>query len=76
MANGTYFQFYSDDRDVCCEMSIGDGKWSLWRDGEPFPQRIIARISQGSDTITGRWEKAEDGINFHNGLDLTYTRIN
>ena len=34
-ANGTYFQLYSDDRGVCrvYEMSIGDGEWTLWREG-------------------------------------------
>lgn len=36
-ANGTYFQLYSDERGVCrvYEMSIGDGRWELWREGEP-----------------------------------------
>jgi hypothetical protein len=34
-------------------MSIGNGEWSLWRDGEPFPQRFTATISD-DDTITGR----------------------
>ncbi len=48
-ANGTYFQLYSDDRGVCrvYEMSIGDGEWKLWREGEPFPQRFTATISDG-----------------------------
>jgi hypothetical protein len=33
-ANGTYFQLYSDERGVCrvYEMSIGDGRWELWRE--------------------------------------------
>ena len=37
-ANGTYFQLYSDDRGVSrvYEMSIGNGEWQLWREGEPF----------------------------------------
>ena len=36
-ANGTYYQLYSDERGVCrvYEMSIGDGEWKLWREGEP-----------------------------------------
>ena len=45
-ANGTYYQLYSDDRGVCrvYEMSIGDGEWKLWREGEPFTQRFTARF--------------------------------
>ena len=41
-ANGTYFQLYSDERGVCrvYEMSIGNGEWKLWREGEPFSQRF------------------------------------
>src|SRR5262245_13453956 len=41
-ANGTYFQLYSDEREVCrvYEMSIGDGEWKMWREGKPFAQRF------------------------------------
>src|SRR6266545_3553736 len=76
-ANGTYFQVYSDERGVCriYEMSIGDGRWKLWRDGEPFPQRFTATISDDGTTITGRWEKAEDGTNYTTDFDLTYRRV-
>ena len=54
-ANGTYFQLYSDDRGVCriYQMSIGDGEWKLWREGDPFPQRFTATISEEGDTISG-----------------------
>ena len=62
-ANGTYFQLYSDERGVCrvYEMSIGDGDWKLWREGEPFAQRFSATISDDGNTITGRWELARTG---------------
>ena len=75
-ANGTYFQLYSDDRGVCrvYQMSIGDGKWKLWREGHPFPQRFTATIGQDGDTISGRWDKAEDGANYTTDFYLTYTR--
>jgi RimJ/RimL family protein N-acetyltransferase len=36
-------------------MSIGNGEWKLWREGEPFSQRFIATFNDGN-TITGRWE--------------------
>ncbi len=76
-ANGTYFQLYSDDRGVCrvYEMSIGDGEWKLWREGEPFPQRFTAAIGEDGNTIAGRWEKAEDGTNYTTDFYLTYKRV-
>src|SRR5262245_46518927 len=76
-ANGTYFQLYSDERGVCriYEMTIGDGEWALWRGGEPFSQRFTASISDDGNTITGRWEIAEDFTNYTPDFDLTYRRI-
>jgi hypothetical protein len=75
-ANGTYFQLYSDERGVCrvYEMSIKDGEWGLWREGEPFPQRFTATISDNGNTIAGRWEKAPDGHTWETGFDLTYRK--
>jgi hypothetical protein len=76
-ANGTYFQLYSDDRGVCrvYEMSIDDRQWTLWREGEPFSQRFTASISEDGNTITGRWEIAEDFANFTTDFALTYRRV-
>jgi hypothetical protein len=76
-ANGSYVQLYSDDRGVCrvYEMSIGNREWRLWREGTPFPQRFIATISEDGRTITGRWEKAENGINYTTDFHLTYRKV-
>jgi hypothetical protein len=76
-ANGTYFQLYSDVRGVCrvYEMSIGNGEWRLWREGEPFSQRFTATFSDDGNRITGRWEIAEDGTNYTTDFDLTYRRV-
>jgi hypothetical protein len=76
-ANGTYYQLYSDDRGVCrvYEMSIGEGEWKLWREGEPFPQRFTGRFAGDGRTIVGRWEMAEDGTNYTTDFDVTYTRV-
>lgn len=54
-ANGAYYELYSDDRDVyrVYQMSIGDGEWKLWREGEPFPQRFTARFEDDGNTIVG-----------------------
>jgi len=77
-ANGTYYQLYSDDRGVCrvYEMSIGDGEWTLWREGAPFPQRFTGRFTDDGRTIVGRWEKAEDGTNYETDFDLIYRKVN
>jgi hypothetical protein len=76
-ANGRYYQLYSDERGVCrvYEMSIGNGEWKLWRDGEPFSQRFTARISEDGDTIEGRWEAAKDGTNWETDFDLIFRRV-
>ncbi len=75
-ANGRYFQLYSDERNVCrvFEMSIGDGDWKLWRQGEPFAQRFTGTFSDDGNTITGRWEIAEDGTTFETDFDLVFRR--
>jgi hypothetical protein len=76
-ANGTYSQLYSDERGVCriYGMSIGDGEWRLWREGEPFSQRFTATFSDDGNTITGRWEIAEDFTNYTTDFDLIFRRV-
>jgi hypothetical protein len=74
--NETYHQLYSDDRGVCrmYDMSIGDREWRLWRAGEPFDQRFIGSISRDGNTISGRWEKSEDGTGYTTDFELVYRR--
>ena len=76
-ANGTYFQFYSDDRGVCrvYEMGLRDGEWTLRRAGPPFAQRFTGSFSEDGRTISGRWELAEDGEQWQIDFDATYTKI-
>jgi hypothetical protein len=75
--NGTYYQLYTDERDVqrIYEMSLDGGVWKLWRDGAPFAQRFTGRFSEDGRTIAGRWEIAEDGETWKTDFDLTYTRV-
>jgi hypothetical protein len=76
-ATGRYFQLYTDDRNVCrvYEMSIGNGEWKIWRDGEPFAQRFTAKISDDGNRIESRWEAAKDGTNWETDFDLVWTRV-
>lgn len=76
-ANATYTQLYSDERGVCrvYAMTLGDGTWTLTRQGEPFAQRFTGTFSDDGDTIAGRWEAAEDGIRFEPDFDVVYRRL-
>jgi hypothetical protein len=76
-AKGTYYQLYSDDRNVCriYEMSIGNGEWRIWRDGDPFAQRFKATISDDGNRIEARWEAAKDGTNWETDFDLVFRRV-
>jgi hypothetical protein len=76
-ANGTYYQLYADERGVCrvYGMSISGTEWRLWREGAPFSQRFTGRFEDGGRRIAGRWEKAEDGVNYATDFDLTYNRV-
>ncbi len=75
-ANGTYSQLYSDDRGVCriYAMTLDDRTWTLERQGEPFAQRWTATFSDDGDTITGRWELAEDGSTYRTDFHLVLRR--
>jgi hypothetical protein len=75
--SGTYYQLYTDERDVqrIYEMSLTDGVWKLWRDGEPFAQRFTGEFSDDGKTITGRWEIADDGKTWKTDFDMTYMKI-
>jgi hypothetical protein len=53
----------------------GETEWKLWREGEPFPQRFAGRFEDEGRRIAGRWEKAEDGVNYTADFDLTYVRM-
>jgi hypothetical protein len=76
-AKGTFQQLYSDDRGVCriYDMSIGDGEWRLWREGEPFSQRFVGVFSDDGATITAHWDIAEDLTTYTKDFDLVYRRI-
>ena len=47
--NDTYYQLYTDERDVqrVYEMSLREGVWKLWRDGEPFLAAIHGLVLRG-----------------------------
>jgi hypothetical protein len=71
-------QHYFDSRGVkrIYEMTLRDGVWTLWRDApDPFPQRFTGTFSDDGRTISGRWEKLEDGSTWETDFDLTYRKV-
>jgi hypothetical protein len=75
--NGTYVQLYSDERGVCrvYAMTMGEGEWTLQREGVPFAQRFVGSFSEDGHEIAGRWEKAVDGGDFTVDFSLTFRKV-
>jgi len=74
---GSFRQYYFDSRGIhrVYEMTLSGGEWRMWRDAtDPFPQRFVANFSADGRTISGRWDKAEDGSTWSTDFDLTYRR--
>jgi hypothetical protein len=74
----TFRQHYFDSRGVhrVYEMTLADGVWKLWRDApNPFPQRFSGTFSDDGQTISGRWEKAEEGAGWETDFDLVYRKV-
>jgi hypothetical protein len=74
----TFRQHFFDSRGVhrVYEMTLSDGVWKLWRDApDPFAQRFSGTFSEDGKTMTGRWEKAEDGSTWDTDFDLTYRKV-
>jgi hypothetical protein len=74
---GSLRQHYFDSRGVhrVYEMTLDERTWTLSRDHpEPFPQRFSGTFADDGNTISGRWEKQEDGSSWATDFDLTYRR--
>lgn len=57
------------------ERTDGPTEWKLWREGEPLSQRFTATFGDDGNTLTGRWEIAEDGANYATDFDLVFRRV-
>ncbi len=76
-STGQFTMLYSDARGVSrvVQMSLDNGIWKMWRNSPGFFQRFTGAISNDGNTIKGGWEKSEDGSNWENDFDLTYTKV-
>ena len=72
-----YTVLYFDTRGVSriYQMSLEGGQWKMWRDAPGFSQRYVGTFSEDKNSITARWEKSSDGLNWEHDFDMTYTRV-
>ena len=72
----TYCMLYFDSRGVSriYEMSLEGVVWKVWRNSPRFSQRFTGAFDDGN-TITGHWEKSDDGSNWEHDFDVTYTKV-
>lgn len=75
--NATHYMLYFDSRGVSrvYQISLHDGVWMQWRSASGFSQRYTGTFSDDGKTITGRWEKSEDGSHWEHDFDLTHTKV-
>ena len=73
---GGLAQFYFDSRGVArvYDMTVAEGVWTLSRQGAPFDQRYVGQVSDDGNTISGAWERSDDGTTWEHDFNLTYTR--
>jgi hypothetical protein len=56
-------------------MSIGDGGWRLWREGEPLPPALHRQVRGRRQHDHRPLGKAEDGTNYETDFDLIYRKV-
>jgi len=78
---GEFRQHYFDSRGVVrlYAMTFDGSAWTLTRlepDFSPldFRQRFTGTFTDGADTIAGRWETSDDGVEWRPDFRLTYRR--
>jgi hypothetical protein len=72
-----FTQSYFDNRGVArvYQMGLSNGVWTLGRQGPDFPQRFTGTISADQCTITGTWERSDDGATWTHDFDMTYQKV-
>jgi hypothetical protein len=73
----SYTALYHDSRGVArvYQMSLVEDVWTIWRDAPGFWQRFRGTFSGDGRTVSGRWEKSDDGLQWEHDFDLTYTKV-
>lgn len=73
---GVFTMLYADSRSVSrvYQMTLTDGRWTIWRDAPGFYQRYTATISDDGRTISGAWEQSSDGQTWALDFHMNYLR--
>lgn len=73
---GGFTMLYADSRSVSrvYQMTLADGRWTIWRDAPGFNQRYIGTLSADGRTISGAWEFSPDGQSWSIDFELNYLR--
>lgn len=68
---------YADGRGVArvYRTNVAAGVWRQWRAAPGFHQRFTATFDESGDTLTGGWERSEDGETWAVDFDVTYVRV-
>ena len=76
-ALGEQYMLYFDERGVSrrCDVRMGDGTWTWWRDAPGFSQRYTFTFAERNRVMIGRGELSRDGSTWEPDLALTYTRV-
>lgn len=71
-----FTMLYADGRGVArvYRTSLTDGVWRQWRAAPGFHQRFTATFDEKGETITGGWERSEDGEVWAVDFDVRYVR--
>jgi hypothetical protein len=67
---------YFDSRGVfrLYQASIGDGALRFWRNAPGLSQRYVGTFEDDGNTLVGRWQMCEDGVNWTDDLAITFRR--
>jgi len=70
-------QHYFDSRGVAriYDISLEDGVLMLWRDDPDFAQRYTGSFGPDGMTVTGAWERCDDGETWEHDFSLMYTKL-
>lgn len=67
---------YFDSRGVfrVYDVSVEQEPWRFWRDAPGFSQRYTGSFADGGNTLIGRWQLCEDGVEWRDDVAISYRR--
>jgi hypothetical protein len=76
-AAGGFSMLYADARNVfrIYQMAVEKDVITLWREAPGFHQRFTGTFDTAGDTLTARWERSPDGVQWDKDFDMVYRRL-